>query len=226
MIKYEVFLAIWFLISLGLALYLFGFIRFPHDIEGQEISWGRKTLGLLSLAFGIYIFSGFFGNRLNALSGFPPPTHYSLFEEEDYEPITDLNEGVQRAKELNKPLLIDFTGWTCVNCRKVEQNIWTDPEVASVLKNEVVLVSLYADDSEKLSKEEEYYSTNLEKTINTVGEKWTDFEATTFGKISQPLYAIISADGQLMNSPIAFTNSVQDYLDFLDCGINTYHNGL
>lgn len=223
-IKYEVFLAIWFLVALGLALYLFGVIRFPHDSKNQRINLTRKGLGLASLVFAGYVASGFFGNNLNALSGFPPPKHYSFFAKKDKDDlhnnsVLSLEEGKRLAKAQNKPMLVDFTGWTCVNCRKVEQNIWTDDAVASRLKNEVVLVSLYADESEKMPETDQYYSENLQKTINTIGEKWTDFEATSFGKISQPLYAMVSADGKLLNSPIAFTSSVQDYLDFLDCGI-------
>ena len=224
LLKYEVFLALWAIIAIALAAYLFGFIRFPHDSKNQKISWGRKLVGAFALVFAGYIGSGFAGNNLKVINGFPPPTHYSILTNEVHqEGISDLDEGIALAKAQQKPILLDFTGWTCVNCRKVEQNIWTDPKVAEVLKNEVVLVSLYADENEKLSEEDEYYSDNLQKTVNTIGEKWTDFEATTFGKISQPLYAIISPEGQLMNSPIAFTNSVQDYLDFLDCGINTYN---
>lgn len=223
-IKYEVFLAIWFLVALGLALYLFGVIRFPHDSKNQKINLTRKGLGLASLVFAGYVASGFLGNNLNALSGFPPPKHYSFFAKKDKDDlhnnsVLSLEEGKRLAKAQNKPMLVDFTGWTCVNCRKVEQNIWTDDAVASRLKNEVVLVSLYADESEKMPETDQYYSENLQKTINTIGEKWTDFEATSFGKISQPLYAMVSADGKLLNSPIAFTSSVQDYLDFLDCGI-------
>lgn len=226
LLKYEVFLALWLIITVAMTLYLFGIIRFPHDMKGMKISWGRKLVGVASLLFAGYIFTGFMGNNLNALSGFPPPKHYSIFETDSHETITDLEKGFALAKKANKPVLLDFTGWTCVNCRKVEQNIWTNKEVKSILENEVILVSLYADENEKLPEDEVYYSTNLEKTVNTVGEKWTDFEATSFGKISQPLYALISPDGELLNAPIAFTNSVQDYKDFLDCGIYTYHNNL
>ena len=225
-IKYEVFLAIWLIITIALALYLFGVIRFPHDMKSATISWGRKAFGVLCLLFAGYITTGFLGNNLNALSGFPPPKHYSLFEEDEHEAITDLEIGFAEAKKQNKPVLIDFTGWTCVNCRKVEQNIWTDEEVEDILKNEVVLVSLYADESEKLPENEVYYSENLEKTIDTEGEKWTDFEAATFGKISQPLYALVSPKGELLNAPIAYTSSIQDYKDFLECGIFTFTDGL
>ena len=225
-IKYEVFLAVWLAITIGLALYLFGFIRFPHDLKNQKIGWGRKLIGVASLIFAGYITTGFMGNHLNILSGFPPPKHYSIFDTGVEEAITDLDRGFEIAKSENKPVLIDFTGWTCVNCRKVEENIWTNEEVESILKNDVVLVSLYADESRKLPEEEVYYSSNLDKTIDTEGEKWTDFEASTFGKISQPLYALVTPEGQLLNAPIAFTNSVQDYKDFLECGIFTYRDGL
>lgn len=224
LIKYEVFLAIWLFIALGLAAYLFGFIRFPHDYKGQKISVSRKVIGALCLLFAGYITTGFFGSNLNALSGFPPPKHYSLFEEEGHKAVTNLDEAIAIAKEKNQPILVDFTGWTCVNCRKVEQNIWTNAEVAKKLKNDFVLLSLYADDREKLPEEQQYFSENLNKTVKTVGEKWTDFEATSFNKISQPLYAIISPEGRLMNAPIAYTSSVDDYLLFLNCGSSTYRN--
>lgn len=224
-LKYEIFIAIWVFIAIGLALYMFGVIRFPHDSPKQKISLGRKVIGALAVLAAFYISADVFTNKIN-LFGFPPPKYYSLFNSSNHNENTVLSfeEGIAKAKSENKPIMLDFTGWSCVNCRDVEKNIWTDPEVKKRLENEVIVVSLYADERKKLEKEQQYDSDHLNKKIKTIGDKWTDFEAASFGKISQPLYAIVSADGQLMNNPISHTKSVQDYIDFLDCGTFAYKN--
>mgnify|MGYP000489017385 CR=1 FL=1 len=214
LISYNTFLILWILISLALAAYLFGFIRFPHDSKNQSVSIPRKAFGALSVGLAIFFMTGLAGNSMGFLSGFFPPKDHGV--------ITELDEGIALAKIEDKPILLDFTGWSCVNCRQVEQNIWPNPEVAKRLNEQVVLVSLYADDRTKLPENRTYFSENLSRTVKTVGGKWTDFEAKEFGQIAQPLYALITPDGQLLNSPIAFTTSVQDYIDFLDCGIGTY----
>lgn len=218
-ITYEVFLTLWIIIFLALAAYLFGWIRFPHD-HPEKISIARKIIGVCIVLFTGYLASGFLAKPLQLISGFPPPRHYSLFKKDKIY-IDNLEEGIAYAKQVNKPILLDFTGKTCVNCRKVEESIWPDPEVDQRLREEVVLVSLYADDKQQIDP---YYSEKLGKTVRTIGGKWTDFESSSFGKIAQPLYALITPDGQLLNTPIAYTKSVENYLDFLDCGIHTFNN--
>jgi len=225
LVKYEVFLGIWLLITLATAAYMFGLFKFPHDSKKQKISIGRKITGIAAIGLSAYIFTGFTGNILSLFSGFPPPRHYALIDqnkENSIHGITDFDEGIAKAKAEDKPILVDFTGWSCVNCRKVEENIWTDPEVAKRLTEDVVLVSLYVDDRSVIDEEEQYRSDKLSKTINTIGEKWTDFEASSFGHITQPYYALITADGQLLTSPIAYTSSVNEYINFLECGTEAY----
>ncbi len=212
LISYNTFLVLWVIIFLALTAYMFGFIRFPHDHKGDRINLGRKVVGTISLLFAMFLFSGLFGQSMGFLSSFLPPKNHGA--------ITDLQKGIALAEQENKPMLIDFTGWSCVNCRLVEQNIWPNPEVDKRLREEVVLVSLYADDRTKL--DETYFSDHLSRTVKTIGGKWTDFQSQEFGQIAQPLYAMVTYDGQLLNDPIAYTSSVDDYLSFLDCGLMSF----
>lgn len=212
LISYQTFLVLWIIIFLATMAYMFGFIRFPHDHKGDKINLGRKLVGTLSLGFALFLATGLFGQSMGFLSGFLPP--------QDHGAISDLEKGIAKAERENKPMLIDFTGWSCVNCRQVEQNIWPNPEVTKRLSEDVILVSLYADDRTKLKAP--YFSDHLGRTVKTIGGKWTDFESQRFGQIAQPLYAMVTHDGQLLNDPIAFTTSVDDYISFLDCGLMTY----
>ncbi len=160
LLKREVFIGLWILITLGLALYLFGWLRLPHDYKGQKISTGRKILGVISVLFAIYLVPGLTNSsraNLKWLSGFPPPLSYSVYHnnklhEKGLEPqvINDYEKAVLLAQQQNKPILIDFTGWACVNCRKMEEQVWTRPEIAALIKEKYILVSLYVDDRKKL----------------------------------------------------------------------------
>ncbi len=230
LIKYEIFIAIWILISLGLAAYMLGFIKFPHDPKKPKIGWGRWVTALLSLGLVVYLTSGLITNKpLKALSGFPPPKFYSIKKGDHHEirAVNDIDEALALAKKENKPVLIDFTGWSCVNCRKVEENVWTNTEVADKMNNEVIVASLYVDDREELAEDKKYFSKALNKTLKTQGDIWVDFEVSSFGKISQPLYAMVSPDGKLLNAPITYkqAKSVQNYIDFIDCGVEAFKNG-
>ena len=221
-LKREVFIGIWILVFIGLALYLFGKLKFPHDSPVKKLSFGRLATGSISLIFSLYLISGlFFNTSLNALSGFAPPKFYSVFETEtdcplDLNCFKDFDEGLAYAKEHDKPILLDFTGWACVNCRKMEENVWSDPEVYEALEN-YVLISLYVDDRKSLPKDAQFAyrkSNGKIKQITTVGSKWATFQAINFKTASQPFYVQLSPDLKLLNRPEKYTDK-DTYLDWL-----------
>ena len=236
LLKIEPFLIIWALISIGLALYLFGLIRFPHDSRGQKISISRKSLGVLSLAFAVYLLSGFRYNAetqtftsLKLLSGLAPPVGYSwIHPNECPNNITcfkDLNEGMAYAKKMNQPVMLDFTGYACVNCRKMEEHIWPNPGIKQIMEEDFVLISLYVDDRTELPESEQVSlpkHTGGERTLRTVGDKWHFFQTEFFRNNSQPLYALIGPDGRLLNQPVGYTPSVETFRDFLQCGLDAF----
>ena len=220
----ETFIAIWVALFLGLALYLFGKITLPHDSPLSHISVGRLLLGLLSFTFAIYLIPGLWGAPLNIISGFPPPISYSespngvgaknsiesnsssgeeLPEHAQYGPhkivaFHDYDEGLAYAKKVNKPVLIDFTGVTCVNCRRMEELVWAKPKILSILKNDVVLISLYVDDRKELPKDE-VYTTKSGKEITTYGKKWSDLAITKYKANIQPYYILMAHDESNLN---------------------------
>ncbi len=236
-IKREIFFAIWIITSAGLTAYLFGILRLPHDYKGMKISAGRKVVGVIALAFTIYLLPGITNTQyanLQLLSGFPPPLNYSIYDGNDVmkkgleaNVINNYEKALQLAKEQHKPLLIDFTGWACVNCRKMEENVWTNPEVYTYIKTNFILVSLYVDDKEKLPITQQFtYTTKdgKEKDIVTVGDKWATFEAENFNQVTQPLYIILNNNEQVVNTPIGYTSSAKEYKAWLQCGLNTFLN--
>ena len=229
LLKREVFIGIWILISLGLSAYLFGFLLLPHDVKGQKIALGRKLLGGLALGFALYLGAGLMpqnANNLKLLSGFPPPTHYSLFASDSSshglkaDVVNDYAKALAMAKAQQKPILIDFTGWACVNCRKMEEQVWTDPAVQSMIKESFILLSLYVDDRANLPVAERFvYTTQSgqQKQINTVADLWATFETENFNQSSQPLYVVLSPDQVLQSNPIGYTPDIQQYLAWLQC---------
>ena len=212
LLKREVFIAIWIVIFVGLALYLFAKIKFPHDSPIKKLSFSRISFGILIISFIIYISPGVLKNptwNLSLLSGFPPPQFYSIYEQESDCPLglncyKDFDEGIVAAKESNKPILLDFTGWACVNCRKMEENVWSEPDIYEILKDEYILISLYVDDNEKqLPKEQQfdYLKKNGKvKKIKTVGDKWSTFQVINFKNASQPYYVLLSPDLEILNN--------------------------
>ncbi len=229
LLKREVFLGIWIVVFIGLTLYLFGKIKFPHDSPIQKLSKTRIGIALVSGTFTLYLISGlFFNTNLNLLSGFPPPQFYSLKSVESECPLglecyKDFNEGLQVAKETNKPIMLDFTGWACVNCRKMEENVWTNPRVHSEL-SKYVIISLYVDDDRELPKSEqfEYVKENGNiKHIKTIGSKWATFQTVNFKTASQPYYVLISPDLELLNHPIEYTDT-NTYLNWLKTGSKNF----
>ena len=228
-IKREVFFGIWIIIFLGLFLYLMGWIRFPHDSKGEKIGLTRKILAFLVLGFTLYISPGLTNTKqanISLVSGFPPPVCYSIYENPINcdEPIKDYEEALQLAKKLNKPLLIDFTGWACVNCRKMEENVWTKPEVQALMEK-YILVSLYVDDKAVLPIEQhQVYTTKsgAKVNINNVGTKWSLFQTENFNASSQPWYVALSPNEQLLTAPVGYVPNAAEYAAWLKCGLDAF----
>ena len=228
--KREIFLGIWILLFVLLSLYLFGILRFPHDGPKQRLSAGRKLTAVLSTAFAVYLILGLSKiTDLKLLSGFPPPQFYSIFETESDCPLgidcfKDFDKGIAHAKQLNKPVLLDFTGWACVNCRKMEETVWSEPDIYPILKEEYVLISLYIDDRKELPVEEQFdfkYESGRVKKINTVGEKWGTFQTLNFNAASQPYYVIMSPDLEILNTAVQYTDR-ETYKEWLKKGVSNF----
>lgn len=235
LIKRETFFLIWALIGLGLGLYLMGVIRFPHDSPVPEkFSTGRKALIGITFAFTIYLAPGVLERPFwhhNWLSGFPPPEFYSWYDKETFHAeFTDFEPALAEAKSRNKPLLIDFTGWACVNCRKMEESVWTVDAVKQKLENDFVLVSLYVDDKVKLPDSlqgvfrQEIEGEIVEKKIRTIGNKWSTFQTYVFNNNSQPYYVMLTPEGRLLGNPVGYTPNEREYLDWLNCGLQAFAN--
>ncbi len=245
LLERETFLAIWIAIFSSLALYLFGKITLPHDSPLPHISVGRLSLGLFVLAFVVYMIPGLWGAPLQWISGFPPPMQYSespygvgnsqggnnasveIPPNAELGPLDiitfkDYKEGMAYAKSQNKPVMLDFTGYACVNCRKMEERVWPDPQVLQVLRNDVVLISLYVDDKKELPESQQYVSETTGKEIETVGNKWSDFQIKHYKANAQPYYVLIDNNGENLNQPTAYDPDIESYLDWLKEGIKSY----
>ena len=198
-LKREIFIGIWVLIFILMSLYLFGIIRFPHDNLKAKLSKIRVSIGIISTLFSVYLILGLFGqNQLKLLSGFPPPAFYTVAEQKSDCPLglncfKDFETGLAYAKLQNKPIMLDFTGWACVNCRKMEEHVWSDSEVFQLINDEYVLISLYIDDRKELPEVSQFdfqYDSGRVKKIKTIGEKWATFQAVNFHTASQPYYVL------------------------------------
>ena len=210
-LKREIFLGIWIVLGIAMTLYLFGLYKFPHDGPVKKLSIGRKLTAFVSLAFTVYLILGVAKiTNLKLLSGFPPPEFYSVFEQESDCPLgidcfKDFDEGLAFAKEVKKPILLDFTGWACVNCRKMEENVWSDPDVFPIIKNNYVLISLYTDDREELPESKQFnfqFDSGRVKEITNIAQKWGTFQDINFNSISQPFYVLLSPDLKVLNTTI------------------------
>ncbi|MGK0363201.1 MAG: thiol:disulfide interchange protein [Saprospiraceae bacterium] len=247
-LPYEVFLGLWVLIFAAMTAYLFGFIRFPHDPKKANLSTTRKAFGVLAAACTIYIALGFtingktgVYNTPSVLSGLTPPANYNiLLKKSAVDPVIkaefpsftkcahgldcfkDYYQGLEYAKQQNLPVLIDFTGHGCVNCRKVEDNIWVRDKTWSSIQDDFVLISLYTDDRKKLDAP--LYSVASQQKLRTVGSKWQDFQVANFKQNSQPLYVMISADEEVLGTPSGYDtlSDPDEYQEFLECGLKTY----
>lgn len=229
-LKREVFLGIWILLGLLLTLYLFGIFRFPHDGPKQKLSLGRKVTGIVSALFTIYLLLGVIKvTNLKLLSGFPPPAFYSIFEQESDCPLgidcfKDFDTGLAYAQEKNKPILLDFTGWACVNCRKMEENVWSEPDIYPILKEDYVLISLYVDDRKELSEEEQFnfkYDSGRVKRIENIAQKWGTFQDVNFNAVSQPFYVLLSPNLEVLNTSIQNTDA-DSYRNWLNEGLRNF----
>ncbi|UUV21206.1 protein-disulfide reductase DsbD family protein [Paenimyroides aestuarii] len=241
----EVFLAIWIAIFAAWAIYLFGKIQLPHDSKVEKISVGRLFMALLVSTFTIYLIPGLWGAPLKLISGFPPPMTYSespygvgnskggvgsLNEIPDgakegphgIVAFTDYDKGMAYAKEVNKPVLLDFTGHACVNCRKMEENVWSETNVLKILNDEVVLISLYVDEKKPLPEAEQYVSKTTGKKIKTIGNKWSDFQIEKYQANAQPYYIVLDNEGNSLNTPVGYTPEVTEYESWLQEGITNY----
>lgn len=243
----EVFIALWIVIFSLLGFYLLGKLRLPHDSEQKHTSISGLLFGILVLGFVVYLIPGMWGAPLKLISGFPPPAFYTegwniqqtnalttnentaLSDNEFHCPhnlncFHDYKEGMAYAKEVNKPVILDFTGWSCVNCRKMEDNVWSDKTVLNLLSSEYVLISLYVDDKTKLPENEQYISPVTGKKIKTIGNKWSDFQTTYYNTNSQPYYVLLDhAENQL--APVkGYDTSVEGYVDFLSTGLQKFKN--
>ncbi|MFC5044771.1 protein-disulfide reductase DsbD family protein [Aquimarina hainanensis] len=242
----EVFLAIWIAIFGVLGLYLLGKIQLPHDSPIERISVGRLLLAILTLTFTIYLIPGLWGAPLKLISGFPPPLSYSespygvgsskgsavlsgvplpegaKYGEHDIITFTDYDKGLAYAKKVNKPVLIDFTGYACVNCRKMEENVWVQPKVLKLLSCDVVMISLYVDYKKELPKDEQYISETTGKKIKTIGNKWSDFQIRKYKANAQPYYVLTDLEENNLNDPIGYTSDAAVFLDWLESGIKKY----
>ncbi|WP_127141777.1 protein-disulfide reductase DsbD family protein [Flagellimonas marinaquae] len=229
-LKREIFVGIWVVLFVLMTLYLFGLFRFPHDGPKKNLSPARKIFGLISFAFTVYLALGLFNiNALKLLSGFPPPGFYSVVETESDCPLgldcfKDFEEGVAYAQEVNKPILLDFTGWACVNCRKMEENVWSDSSVYPLLKDEYVLISLYVDDRKELPDSEKFdfkYDSGRVKAIETIGQKWGTFQTINFNAASQPYYVLLSPDLEILNEAVQYVD-VETYEAWLKSGLEKH----
>ena len=228
--KREIFLGIWILLFVLMTLYLFGVFRFSHDGPSKKLSPTRRVFGVLSLAFSVYLVLGLFQvTHLKLLSGFPPPDFYSVVEVESDCPLgldcfKDFDEGVAHAKAVNKPILLDFTGWACVNCRKMEENVWSDASIYPLLKEEYVLISLYVDDRKELPKGEQFdfkFDSGRVKAIETVGQKWGTFQTINFNAASQPYYVLLSPNLEILNDAVQYVD-VETYEKWLKSGLEKH----
>lgn len=235
LLKRELFIVIWILVALGLALYLFGVIRFPHDDKKPKISITRKILGVLGLGFVIYLVQGLIPSerpKLQLLSGILPPLNVSYFHDEKdgilgMHPEHDFFEAVELAKKEDKPILIDFTGYGCENCRKMEEFVWSEGDILPILQNDIVLASLYVDDKEELPEDQK---TKIDlgdgqvKKVKTIGDRWSLFQQVNFNNNSQPHYVLLTPDGKVINTPVSGYMPKEDFKKFLECGVNYYKN--
>ena len=232
-LKREIFIGIWIIIGIFLSLYLWGFIKFPHDSPIKKLPTIRIILATLVTLFTFYLVPGVTNTKyanLSLISGFPPPLYYSIYPGKsdcvfNLNCTRDYEEGLRMAREQNKPILLDFTGYACVNCRRMEENVWSKPDVNALMKEKFIVISLYVDDKKLLPAAERFTYITKEgskREIRTVGDKWANFETENFKNNAQPLYAILNTKEELLSHPAAYTPSVKDYLQWLQCGADAF----
>lgn len=221
----ETFLALWIVIFGLLGVYLLGKIKFPHDDDSTKVGVGRFFLALISLAFAVYMVPGLWGAPLKAVSAFAPPMQtqdFNLYDDEVHAKFQDFDAGMEYARQQGKPVMIDFTGYGCVNCRKMELAVWTDPQVSKMLKEDYVLITLYVDEKAKLPEPIKIMENGKERTLRTVGDKWSYLQRSKFGANAQPFYVLIDNEGNPLNKSYSYDEDVAKYIDFLQTGLKNY----
>ncbi|HEX5001782.1 MAG TPA: cytochrome c biogenesis protein CcdA [Bacteroidia bacterium] len=227
-LKREVFIALWVVIFALWGFYLLGKLKFSHDSDVKHVSVPRLVFSVIIFSFTLYLIPGIWGAPLRLISGFPPPEFYKEWLDpkasdcpHDLTCFKDYDEGMRYAKAQGKPVMIDFTGWSCVNCRKMEDNVWSDPKVLKRLSEEYILISLYVDDKKELPGNQQYESTSGKK-IRTTGNKWSDMQRSQYETNSQPYYVLLDNNGKILARPRGYTPDIDTYVKYLDEGICRY----
>ena len=221
----ETFLALWIVIFALLGFYLLGKIKFPHDDDDDKVSVPRFFLALASLAFAVYMVPGLWGAPLKAVSAFAPPMNtqdFNLYKNEVHAQFKDYDEGMNYAKQNGKPVMLDFTGYGCVNCRKMELAVWTDSKVSDIIQNDYVLITLFVDDKTPLPAPVKITENGKEITLRTIGDKWSYLQRTKFGANAQPFYVLIDNEGKPLNKAYKYDEDINEYVKFLETGLDNY----
>ena len=221
----ETFLSLWIITFALLGLYLLNIIKFPHDDDKTHTSVPRFFMALISLAFAIYMIPGLWGAPLKAVSAFAPPMttqDFNLNNKVVHAKFDDFDAGMKYAKENGKPVMIDFTGYGCVNCRKMEAAVWTDPRVYNLINDNYILISLYVDNKKKLADPIKVIENGKERTLRTVGDKWSHLQMTKFGALTQPFYVLIDNKGKPLNKSYSYDEDINKYIEFLQTGLSNY----
>lgn len=221
----ETFLALWIVLFALLGFYLLGKIKFPHDDDDSKVSVPRFFMALASLAFAVYMVPGLWGAPLKAVSAFAPPMQtqdFNLYNNEVHAKFDDYDLGMEYARQHGKPVMLDFTGYGCVNCRKMELAVWTDPKVSDIINNDYVLITLYVDNKTPLSSPVKIMENGTERTLRTVGDKWSYLQRVKFGANAQPFYVLIDNEGKPLNKSYSYDESIPKYIEFLQTGLENY----
>lgn len=221
----ETFLALWIVLFALLGFYLLGKIKFPHDDDNTKVSVPRFFMALASLAFAIYMLPGLWGAPLKAVSAFAPPMQtqdFNLYNNEVHAKFDDYDLGMEYARQHGKPVMLDFTGYGCVNCRKMELAVWTDPKVSDIINNDYVLITLYVDNKTPLTSPVKVVENGRERTLRTVGDKWSYLQRVKFGANAQPFYVLINNEGEPLNKSYSYDESIPKYIEFLQTGLENY----
>lgn len=221
----ETFLALWIVIFALLGFYLLGKIKFPHDDDDNKVGVTRFFMALVSLAFAVYMVPGLWGAPLKAVSAFAPPMQtqdFNLYKNEVHAKFDDYDLGMEYARLNGKPVMLDFTGYGCVNCRKMEAAVWTDPKVSDLINNDYVLITLYVDNKTPLTEPVKIVENGTERTLRTVGDKWSYLQRVKFGANAQPFYVLLDNQGKPLNKSYAYDEDITKYIDFLQVGLENY----
>lgn len=221
----ETFLALWIVIFALLGFYLLGKIKFPHDDDDDKVGVARFFMALISLAFAVYMVPGLWGAPLKAVSAFAPPMNtqdFNLYTNEVHAQFDDYDAGMEYAKRTGKPVMLDFTGYGCVNCRKMEAAVWTDPKVNKLMTEDYVLITLFVDNKTPLPEHIKVMENGKERTLRTIGDKWSYLQRSKFGANAQPFYVLIDNEGKPLNKSYSYDEDIDKYVDFLQTGLQNY----